>query len=632
MDFWKVQRRILIVEDREGDYRNIQSLLETVGENNIVSTKASNLEEAHAHLHSESFDLILFVYGSGERFHLFCVKDSLDHLPPIILIVENSTIRSELKEKRTGVSDILLKENLNNDLLERSIRMSLERRGSQTTLNLLKMGIERSSDIFLITEASPIDEPGPKIVYVNEAFERLTGYLREEVLGKTPRILQGPKTDRKVLRRIRDAISANRTCLEEIINYDKDGKEYWIEVEIFPIVNESGITTHLMGIERDITERRLTEERLRQSQKMEAVGELAGGMAHDFNNLLNVIQANLDLLEVKLKDVPEYLKRVNSAQSAIQRGVEINKRLLAFSRKEALNPQPSNVNSILKEFVPILDRIRTDKITIEYEFSDDTVICDIERTGLENAVLNLALNARDSMAEGGKIYISSGFIRNGESAGPRISGLELEDYFLVTVTDTGTGMNESVKARIFDPFFSTKGGGKGTGLGLTMVYGFVKQSNGFLKVITVPDYGTSFLIFLPIHKTSSHNIKSELAENGQGKRKVLVIEGNREAAELAGVYLRELDFEPYASSDIKKLGQFFSGDPTVTFVLLDYQWAKLKGIDIKQELSKFGSRKIILTSSSDVNDVLPANVPFIRKPYTKTGLKEAIRIIGEKLL
>lgn len=632
MGFWRFPRRILVLEDREEDYRVFRSLLGEMETGHIVAVRVSDVSEAEKCLRSEYFDLILSSYGSGDRFPSFWEVLHFSPLPPIILIVNDSNVRKELREKKIPVSDILLKDRLNADVLERAVRLSIERNESLDHLNLLKMGIERSNDIFLITEASPIDEPGPRIVYVNEAFERLTGYKRGEVLGKTPRILQGPRTDRKVLDRIREAISEGKPCFEEIVNYDKDGNEYWIEMDIFPIVNDKGVTTHLMGIERDITVRRLTEERLRQSQKMEAVGELAGGMAHDFNNLLNVILANLDLLELKLQDSPELLKRVSSAQGAIQRGVELNKRLLAFSRKQALNPEPTDVNRVLREFIPILDRIRTDKVTIEYELSEDSIICDIEKTALENAVLNLALNARDSMPDGGKIYISSGFIRNGDTKGSRIAGLGLEDYFLVSVTDTGTGMNDEIKARIFDPFFSTKGGGKGTGLGLTMVYGFVKQSNGFLKVITVPDYGSSFLIFLPVYKDVSHSIQRKHTVNGKKYGKVLVIEENRESAELVGVYLREFGFEPMNTSDSKRLAGFFSGDSDISFVLLDLQWAKNRGIDITKELTRFGAQKIILSSAQDPADPeIPRDVPFIRKPYTKSALRDALQKIGETL-
>ncbi|TGJ99050.1 PAS domain S-box protein [Leptospira langatensis] len=627
-----MQRRILIIEDREDEYRSILGLLEAIEGKNIVSVRAFNAEEAEKFLATEFFDIIISSHKAGKS--IVPRKDpGQRYLPPLILIVENAEIRKELRGKDENVSDILIKENLNFDLLDKSIRLLLQRKKNEESIGLLRMGIEKSNDIFLITEAKPIDGTGPKIVYVNEAFERLTGYRREEVIGKTPRILQGPKTDRAVLARIRDSISKGQACFAEVINYDKDGKEYWIEMDIFPITNDDGVTTHLMGIERDTTERKNTEEHLRQSQKMEAIGQLAGGMAHDFNNLLNVILANLDLLELKLKDSEDLLKRVRSAQDAIQRGVDVNKRLLAFSRKQALNPEPCDVNLILKEFRPILDQIRTENIEIEYEFSDEKIICDIERGGLENAVLNLALNARDSMPNGGKIYISCGFLRNGEETGSRISGLEPVDYSLITVTDTGTGMDEATKARIFDPFFSTKGGGKGTGLGLTMVYGFVKQSNGFLKVITVPDYGSSFLIFLPLLKNSSEGIShSSDHKNPLVRKKALVIEENRETAELAGVYLRELGFEPLLTSDIKRLTHFFSGDPNISFVLLDLHLARSKGLDIKAELDRLDSKRVILTSSNDLKESgIPNGFPFIRKPYTKMALKEAVRKIGESL-
>lgn len=280
-----------------------------------------------------------------------------------------------------------------------------------------------------------------------------------------------------------------------------DGEIRFVAVRADLIRNSKGEATQFFGTIQDVTEKKLTEERLGQSQKMEAVGQLAGGLAHDFNNLLNVILANLDLLEIKLKDSPELLKRVNSGQDAVQRGVELNRRLLSFSRKQPINPEVFDVNKLLFDFVPILERLETEKVGLEFEISQEFLPCEIEKNGMENALLNLAINARDAMPEGGTIRISSGLLKNASTEGVRISGLNSADYCLVTVTDTGIGMAEEIKAHIFEPFFSTKGSGKGSGLGLSMVYGFVKQSKGFIKVISVPGHGTSFLLFLPIYNS-----------------------------------------------------------------------------------------------------------------------------------
>ncbi|TGK10317.1 PAS domain-containing sensor histidine kinase [Leptospira fletcheri] len=287
-----------------------------------------------------------------------------------------------------------------------------------------------------------------------------------------------------------------------------NGETRFVAVRADLIRNFKGEAIQLFGTVQDVTEKKLTEERLGQSQKMEAVGQLAGGLAHDFNNLLNVILANLDLLEIKLKDSPELLKRVNSGQDAVQRGVELNRRLLSFSRKQPINPEVFDVNKLLFDFVPILERLETEKIGLEFDISEEFLSCEIEKNGMENALLNLAINARDAMPEGGTIRISSGLLKNASTEGVRISGLNSADYCLVTVTDTGIGMAEEIKAHIFEPFFSTKGSGKGSGLGLSMVYGFVKQSKGFIKVISVPGHGTSFLLFLPIYNSDPETLQN----------------------------------------------------------------------------------------------------------------------------
>ena len=197
----------------------------------------------------------------------------------------------------------------------------------------------------LITEAEPIDGPGPRIVFVNEAFEKRTGFTRDEVLGKTPRLLQGEKTQRGELDRIRHALKKWQPVRAELLNYTKSGEEFWIELDIVPIADSSGWYTHWVAIERDITERRKFEEQLRESQRLESMGQLTGGVAHDFNNLLTVIIGNTELLQEEMTE-PHHRALANMVMKAGLRGAELTQRLLAFARRQALDPKMVDINAL----------------------------------------------------------------------------------------------------------------------------------------------------------------------------------------------------------------------------------------------------------------------------------------------
>ncbi|MDB5985774.1 MAG: hybrid sensor histidine kinase/response regulator [Nevskia sp.] len=379
----------------------------------------------------------------------------------------------------------------------RELSPSIGRQPDQARLRLLETAIDRLSDIVLITEAEPIEEPGPRIVFVNDAFERRTGYRREDVIGKSPRLLQGPATQRDELDRVGAALKRRQPVRAELINYTRSGEPFWLEMDIVPITDDSGGCTHWVAVERDITERKRTEENRRQSQQLEALGQLTGGVAHDFNNLLTVIQGNAELLSEQLRSQPPQRKLAEQIGQAAQRSADLTRRLLAFARKQLLAPRAVNLNHLLTEMEPLLRRTLGGHIEIELVCGDGLWTTLVDPGQLESAVLNLCINARDAMPAGGRLVIETRNLQIDAAHAARYGELGVGAFVSLVVSDQGSGISVAHLPHVFEPFFTTKEQGKGTGLGLAMAYGFVKQSHGHIAIESESGKGTRVSIYLP---------------------------------------------------------------------------------------------------------------------------------------
>src|SRR4029077_19768908 len=274
----------------------------------------------------------------------------------------------------------------------------------------------------------------------------------------------------------------------------KDGSRFWANVVMDAVHDDSGALIGFAKVARDLTVRRAVDEQLRQSQKMEAVGQLTNGVAHDFNNLLATIIPNLELAQFHIKEqrVGKYLEE---AIRAAERGAQLTNQLLAFSRPQELTTQPVDTNYLISKACEMLPRTIGPTIALETVLDADSWWAMTEPGQLELAILNLAINARDAMSSGGKLTISTQNVAPGNRI--RFPDLDAGDYVIISVADTGTGMSEEVSRRAFEPFFTTKGMGKGTGLGLSMVYGFAKQTGGTITIDSELGQGTTFRIYLP---------------------------------------------------------------------------------------------------------------------------------------
>ncbi len=369
-----------------------------------------------------------------------------------------------------------------------------EKRATETRLRIQDRAIQAASQGIIIADAMMPDLP---IIFANCGFESITGYSLKETLGRNCRFLQGEQTDPDRIAEIRQAIQEKRAITVELLNYRKDGTTFWNKMSITPVWNESGQLTHYVGIQSDVTAKRNTEDQLRQSQKMEAIGQMAGGVAHDFNNVLTVIDGYTSML---LDETPNpelastYLKEIQSASAL---AASLTRQLLAVSRRQIRTLEAFDFNAEISETIKLLERLIGKNIDLEVSLCPDLNPVWADRSQVSQIVMNLVINARDSMPDGGKISISTeSYLLNQPN---RQCGLQLEPgaYVVLVVRDTGCGMSADIVSRIFEPFFTTKPQGKGTGLGLATVYGIVVQSEGCIDVASEVGVGTTFRVLLP---------------------------------------------------------------------------------------------------------------------------------------
>ncbi len=365
------------------------------------------------------------------------------------------------------------------------------RRAAEAELSKLYQAIQQSPASVVITD------PQGRIEYVNPKFTEVSGYTAAEAMGQNPRILKSGHTATEEYAELWKTISAGGVWHGEFQNKKKNGDEFWEYASIAPVKDVTGRITHFVAVKEDITQRKAIEEQLRQAQRMEAVGQLTGGLAHDFNNLLAIIIGNLQLIERRLKGDETTHGLISDALWSARRGAELVHRLLAFARRQPLNPDEVDMNAVIRGIIGLLQRTFGAEIEIEAKLASDLWSALADRGECERALVNLAVNARDAMAEGGLLTLATRNVVVREGDVEEGSELTPGAYVCLSVEDTGCGMSPEVRARAFEPFFTTKEVGKGSGLGLSMVYGFAKQSGGHARIDSVEGRGTTVSLYFP---------------------------------------------------------------------------------------------------------------------------------------
>jgi PAS domain S-box-containing protein len=355
----------------------------------------------------------------------------------------------------------------------------------------LAMAVEQAAETVVITDTHGT------ILYANPAFEKTSGYTRAEALGRNPRVLKSGRHDDEFYRRMWEVLGRGETWSGHFINKRKDGAFFEEEATISPVRDAAGIIVNFVAVKRNVTREVQLETQFRQAQKMEAIGQLAGGVAHDFNNILSVIQGYSDLLTNDGQLSPAQADYAVEIGTAVMRGAALSRQLLLFSRKEVLQPRDLDLNASINEMTKMLRRILGENIQLQFKFAMQDVFVHADAGMMDQVLLNLAVNARDAMPKGGQLVIETSAVDLDEAAAAQMPHARPGSFVCLSVSDTGCGISAEHLPRIFEPFFTTKDVGKGTGLGLATVFGIVQQHQGWIHVSSETGHGTMFRIYLP---------------------------------------------------------------------------------------------------------------------------------------
>jgi len=484
----------------------------------------------------------------------------------------------------------------------------------------------------------------------NTGAERLKGYGRNEILGQHFSRFYTPEDQAAgVPRRALEVARTEGKFLAEGWRVRKDGTRFWASVVIDAIKNRDGELVGFAKVTRDFTERheaqrilKETQEQLAAAQKMEAIGQLSGGIAHDFNNLLMVVLGNLESAQRHVRQLPDgtnLLRYLGNATRGAQRAAALTSRLLAFSRRQALDPKPIDVNKFINGSVDFLQRALGEMIEIEAVGGAGIWTIEADPNHLESALVNLAINARDAMPKGGKLTIEAANVFADEDyvrVNPEVSQGQ---YVAICVTDTGSGMSTDVAMRAFEPFFTTKEAGHGTGLGLSQVYGFVKQSGGHVKIYSEVDHGTTIKMYFPKHvqRGVQEEEFDDLPVSGGDRETILVVEDDADVQALLVDSLRELNYRVIASgSATAALHVLVDDKKRVDLLLTDVIMPGLNGRELGRRAQALRPRLPVLYMTGYSRNAvvhqgrLDEGVDLIQKPINQAQLASRVREILDR--
>lgn len=477
-----------------------------------------------------------------------------------------------------------------------------------------------------------------QFVDVNESFLRVTGFQRKDVIGRAP--LELGFWDRAEDHAgLVEALNNHGSIRDvEMTFLAKSGQRRTglNSAEVIEISGEKCI----LAIFKDITERKALEAQLRQAQKMESIGRLSGGIAHDFNNLLSVIIGYSGVLEDLIQDNRELRKGVQEIQKAGQRAAALTRQLLAFSRQQVLEPKVLNLNTVVAEMSKMLKRLIGENIQLITELDPEVGRVKADQGQIEQIVMNLVVNARDAMLHGGKLIIRTGNAAFDEIRAPQHASVTPGRYIVLTVIDTGVGMNKETQSHIFEPFYTTKDKDKGTGLGLSVVYGVVKQSGGHIEVFSEPAKGSAFTIYLPavedaFEEQARHRSP---AKSSAGCETILLVEDEESLRELTRNLLRQSGYTVLeADSGAQAVSIASDHSKKIDLLLTDVVLPDMNGAALAGRISqKCPDVKVLFMSGytddvATVQGILSAGTFFLQKPFDPDGLKCRVREVLDSL-
>jgi PAS domain S-box-containing protein len=510
-----------------------------------------------------------------------------------------------------------------------SYREITDRKRSEEARARLAAIVESSEDAIIGKDLNGI------VTSWNKGAEKIFGYGAEEMIGRPVlRLLPAGRENEEdgILDRIRHGETVEQL---DTSRKRKDGRLIQVSLVISPIRDNRDRIVGASKIARDTTEKKLLERQLRQSQKMEAIGQLTGGIAHDFNNLLAIVIGNLDLLERFIEGNEEALDRLQPAQKAAARGAELTRRLLALASKEDLNPGSIRLDEAIQETIELAGRALGPEIRILTYFDKFVPSVHVDAAGLQSALLNLAVNARDAMPKGGTLTFSTQ-LSELDNSFPSVQTGELKagTYARISVSDTGYGMSRATLDRALEPFFTTKSRNKGTGLGLAMVYGFTRQSGGTVRLYSEEGFGTSVSLYLPLAAEQAPVVREVPAEQfyPQAGSTVLVVDDEVELLEIAHAYLTEMGYSALradnAASALRTVAQYKKIDLLITDIVMP---GGMNGVELAEKARQLNPLLRVVYSSGFPADALAERNGtridglMLRKPYQRTEFTTIIQ-------
>lgn len=627
--------KVLLVEDDEDDFIITRDLFSEIAHPQFVVEWVDNYELASQRIQAAEHDVYFIDYRLGIHNGLDLLKQAVADgcQAPIILLTGLGDKKVDIEAMKAGAADYLVKGQITTALLERSVNHSLERKHVERRLR------ESEEQYRLLFDRNPhpiwvVDRLSRKFLAVNQAAIEHYGYSREHFLTMTLEQLLDSSSPSKELSSIDDSSTPDAFLPRGRIWRHKTSAGRIIEVEL----TWNQISFHgqlaVLVLANDLTQRLDLEAQLRQSQKMESVGTLAGGIAHDFNNILGIISGYSSKL--RQKEGQQHDPSLDAIDNAVQRGASVVRQILTFARKTEAALQPIEINAVVEELCKMLSGAFPKNINFVTALCPSLPAITADPTQLHQSLLNLCVNARDAMPGGGVLTLSTSLV-DGTVLQAKFSEAQPVPYACLSVSDTGTGMDESTRMRIFEPFFTTKPRDRGSGLGLSVVYGVVKGHQGFIHVESKKGQGTTFEVYLPIPESSgssTHSRPAERAEIPGGNETILLVEDETLLLELMKSMLEEKGYQVLTAHDgIEAIEVFRSRKDDVALLLVDMGLPKLSGWEAFLQMRQLNPQLRAIVASGYLEPDLRNNIlksgarDFIEKPYVPQEIFRRVRRI-----
>jgi PAS domain S-box-containing protein len=635
--------RFLIVDDDPNDRARIIRILQK-GFPGALCVEVSRKRDLATALAHSAFDLAItesrLPWINALKL-LRTIKSLLPHTP-VVWVSHHIDEEGLIAGIKSGLSDVVSKKHLHRlaTVVHENLEKAKPALEHEQTIQRLTVSEERYRTIAELTADyaySLCVEPDGTLIYewVSDTFTRLTGYTLEDVVSGSGWTSFIRPDDLPLVVQRRDRWFAGHPDVSEFRILTRDGEERWLRDHGRPARSEAqGRVVRIYGAGHDITQRKQLEDPLRQAQKMEAIGRLAGGMAHDFNNLLQVIAGYSDVLLSRLPHRSRLRGHVHEIKNVANQGAMLTRQLMAISRRQLLQPQVLDLSGIISNMVPMLQRLLGEDIELVTRMDSALGRINADAGQLEQVILNLAVNARDAMPQGGRLILEATNVDLDQAAATQWVGITPGPYIRLTVSDTGCGMDAATQLHIFEPFFTTKEPGKGTGLGLFTAYGIISQNGGHITVDSAPGLGAKFTIYLPRVEASMAEAKPERSPTTSAHtgETILLVEDEAVVRDLVRQILQGIGYTVLeAASGEEALRRCRQHHGRLHLLLADIVLSGISGPEVAKHLAPSHPEMQILYMSGYAQDTLArygaleGHSLYLQKPFTAEGLASMVR-------